>query len=583
MCSHTDGRMAERGIAFRPLAPANRQKTLACVVALLVVAAANLWAVWYVSAEHYIYYWDWAAYWSGYQQLGELAGQHPFAALKAVSASVRLDDYNLLQVAPLVPFELLGGPGRTSFIIAIANVGIIPSAALMTWLVARIDERRSMGLFIMGTATLLTLHPLWAAALRGFPDVVGVVVACTILLTFCAEPLEKLSVLKLVRLGALLCLIVLVRRWYVFWVAAFFPAAMVYALVSSVNLPVKSRILMAATKLSVVGAICLLFLFLLAAPTVMRVLTTDYNVAFQAYRSAFSPVGQVVNQFGLSLISVAIVGFVSLIADRRSRPLGLLVLTQAILSLFLFAHIQRLFGVQHFYIVVPALGIGIVGAVRAVWQISTASARYAALGAICGVTLASSSVAFSSPLAAFGPLLPISTYPPLKRTDLAEVDRLLAKLETLKAEKVYVVASSETLNWSTLKMRCRDTHPAFCEHLAQSADIDTRDGFPEGIADADYAVLATPVQYHVDPKDQQVVGLLARDFIARQGVGGSFEPIPGIFTLDHGVRVQIFQRIDAVHEADLHALADELLRNYPGMSIFNYRPRRAEPQSSSSS
>jgi hypothetical protein len=122
-----------------------------------------------------------------------------------------------------------------------------------------------------------------------------------------------------------------------------------------------------------------------------------------------------------------------------------------------------------------------------------------------------------------------------------------------------------------LKVRCRTRRPDLCSRIAITLDIDTRDGFPSAIAQADYALLATPVQYHVSPNDQQIVGLIARDISRNQGIGKSFEPLPGTFHLDHGVKVQIYRRTGPVQVSDLKALSDELRRRHPGMTILEYK------------
>ncbi|MEG3147983.1 hypothetical protein U1839_25315 [Sphingomonas sp. RT2P30] len=110
--------------------------------------------------------------------------------------------------------------------------------------------------------------------------------------------------------------------------------------------------------------------------------------------------------------------------------------------------------------------------------------------------------------------------------------RLLATLAALKPDQVYVAASSQLINSSILAMGCRDMQPELCPHIAVTQDIDRRDGFPRGMLDADYVVLATPTQYHVRPEDQRVVGVVARDIRAGRGLGLFFVRLPGTFALE---------------------------------------------------
>ena len=67
---------------------------------------ANAFAVYFVTQEHYVYFWDWSYYWLMSQELSVSLMHHPMSALRSLITSVRNDDYNLLPVLPL--FRLSG-------------------------------------------------------------------------------------------------------------------------------------------------------------------------------------------------------------------------------------------------------------------------------------------------------------------------------------------------------------------------------------------------------------------------------------------------------------------------------------------
>src|SRR5205814_5648992 len=110
--------------------PAWIRATALVLTAMAIVLAANAFAFVYVSAERYFYYWDWSMYWIGFSQLGDMFHRNAFLGLKYLRQSIRTDAYNFLPVFPLVPFEILGGASRTCYILAITNMGLLPSAAL---------------------------------------------------------------------------------------------------------------------------------------------------------------------------------------------------------------------------------------------------------------------------------------------------------------------------------------------------------------------------------------------------------------------------------------------------------------------
>lgn len=544
--------------------------------------AANVFASAYVSAEQYVYYWDYTLYWKKFGLLAEILAIDPARAMLYVASSIRYEDYTVLPLLPLAPFALIFGAGRLSYVSAIANVSVVPAAALMALVANRALPGWSWPRFFTCMAIVLCFHSLWVPALRGFPDALGVVIGCGVLLWYFAKAPEDQSLLRLAELGLVLCLIVLTRRWYSFWVAAFFPAALLaYLLGTPWNEVGWKAVWRRGGALALLGLACIFFLVLLSAPLLARAAFSDYSTAFAAYRAEVAgagPSGQVLSQFGIGLSAVSAFGLAWLVRRPRSRELGILILAQATLSLALFMRVQELMGVQHFYLLVPAVGIGLASAVCAAWEIRAHTWRWVAtLGIAVVVILSSATVLAPSP----GPssvLLPQVRHAPLVRPDVPEIDRLLDVLADLNPQSVYVAASSEILNWDTLQTRCTERRLPLCPHLAMTADIDTRDGFPQAFLGADTVVLATPTQYHVRPQDQQVVGLIARDIREHRGMGSSFEAHPGEFALWRGVRVTVFRRVGPLRNEDVQALGDELARSYPQSGSLFEPPSGWEPR-----
>ncbi len=550
---------------------------LRLVGALLLVLAANAWAVGYVSAERFVYAWDWAAYWLQYQEFGALLRSDGVAALGEIRRSIAVSEYTPVPVLPLMPFEFAFGPGRLPYILAITNAALLPSAFLISWLVERTRARRSWPRYLLCTAGVLALHVLWAPALRGLPDVLGVAIGCVILLAWFGDrPPERYTLARLAGIGLLLCLLILTRRYYLFWVVGFFPAALLARFADMPRAERSARAVVAIVRaLAVVGMACLVFLLILAPPFVRRLVTNDYGAAYSAYRAELvgaGTLGQIVDHFGVALLALCIGGLIWLVTRRVTRGLGTLLIVQAALAFGLFTHVQTLLSVQHYYLLVPAAGVGLVAVIAALWGAAWHPGwRAAGIAAVLATVVASSLTSFSSAQPGAGPLLPRARFAPLVRPDLDTLRRLLATLAALKPHQVYVAASSQLFNSGILSMGCRDLQPTLCPHIAVTQDIDRRDGFPRGMLDADYVVLATPTQYHVRPEDQRVVGLVARDIRSGQGLGRSFARLPGTFVLTQGISVDIYRRTASLPPEAVTALGAELAHAYPDMrSVFEH-------------
>jgi hypothetical protein len=94
---------------------------------------------------------------------------------------------------------------------------------------------------------------------------------------------------------------------------------------------------------------------------------------------------------------------------------------------------------------------------------------------------------------------------------------------------------------------------------------------PRQFLDAAYVVVASPIQYHLRPEDQRVIGVFARELIQGTGIGRSFQRLPDEFTLEGGVTVSIFKKNRPLEQADLDAIADEFQGYYPDKrDIFSW-------------
>ena len=556
---------------------------------------ANAFAAYFVAQENYVYYWDWAAYWVKYLNISTSLVHHPVSALRSLIRSVRRSDYNPLPVLPLVPFAWLFGTSRLTYILAITNVALLPGAFIMGLLAQRIlpqqFPKRSLSPLVLATASVLALHSLWAPVLRGLPDVLGVLVIGSILLLHFAKPLAEQRPAHLVTTGLLLCLLVLLRRWYAFWVVAFFPAlAVAQGLDIYQRHGVAWRHYMATIRNAVViGLTFILALFVIATPLVLRAIRTDYSDVYSAYRyssSLLEAAGRLPVYFGWSVIICGLVGLAWLTVRKDTQVVGSFLIMQSFIVFGLFAATQD-FGVHHYYLLIPSIALGIAVTVIGLWaQITNGLWRAASVGLVFTVLLASSATVFypraGSVSNILGSLVPQVRYYPLVRNDLDVLWHLLDRLDELELNQrgdIYVLASSEVLNSHILNVACHfgPRRRFFCDRILRTNDVDKRDGFPRQFLHAYYLVVASPTQYHLRAEHQRVIGVLAREVMEGHGIGASFQRLPGEFKLGNGVTAWVFAKVRPFERTDLDALANEFAGYYPDeRHIFSTVDERGE-------
>jgi hypothetical protein len=545
---------------------------------LVLVIIANLFTVCFITQEHYIYYWDWAGYWLKYMDLSTSLSHQPMNTLDSLINSVRNDDYNPLPVLPLVPFAWLFGTSRLTYILAITNVALLPSVFIITVLAQRVlSQQFSRSSFILISTSVLMLHALWVPVLRGMPDVLGILVIGNILLRLFAQPFAEQKLSHLVTIGLLLCLLVLIRRWYAFWVVSFFPAL---AVVQCLDIyqhhgVVWRQYINTIRNIIIIGMTFSIALFTIATPLMLRILHTDYADIYSAYKSSHSlleSAEKLIPYFGWGVIICGLSGLVWLVTRKDTRVVGSFLITQLFIVFGLFLRTQD-FGMQHYYLLMPAIGLGIAVMLIGLWtQINNKLWRLISVGFVFVVLITSFITAFipkaSNVSNILGSFVPQARFYPFIRHDMDELARLLNHLNKLEARQqgdIYMLASSFTLNSEILDVACRFSTQQwdFCDHLLNTNDVDKRDGFPRQFLHAHYLVVASPVQYHLRAEDQRVVGVLLREVMKKQGIGSSFQRLPDEFRLDNEITVWIYEKVKPFDSADLDALANEFVGYYP--------------------
>src|SRR5688572_19814513 len=198
------------------------------IFAVLVLILSVVISVSYISREKYIYFWDWANYFSFFIELGQKITHTPLKAIDSVFVSIRKADYNLSGVVPLMPFYLLFGSGRMSYISSITVMYVVPAVLIFPSLIRTIsrsyEHREDLTHYALLTLTMVLLPQIWAPVFLGYIDVAGLALIFLILIFYFRKDLPAFSTRELIALGVMLALLVILRRWYAYWVVGFFTA-----------------------------------------------------------------------------------------------------------------------------------------------------------------------------------------------------------------------------------------------------------------------------------------------------------------------------------------------------------------------
>jgi hypothetical protein len=344
-----------------------------------VVSVLSLFVVWYVAQERFIYFWDYVGYHNLYISLGPRFDVSTWRALHFVFNTVRESDYNSLPVLFLMPFRFAFGPGRLAYLLSVAVTFVFPSIALFPYVVRKLARRGAShstfdeaGLALLSVLGFALLPLLWAPVLLGSVDAGGLIIILLVLMLYFRADLVDQNFKSLVSMALLLCLLILYRRWYAYWVVGFFGAmAVCEGLKFATSRERRAHFSRIAINIFTLGGISSLSFLLIATPIARKMMTTNYRDIYSAYRSSHPLLhnfAALYEHFGLLILVLAGLGIVLSGMNEKRRPVVYFLCIQFGVTFVLFTRTQDfaissrgLFvGTQHFYWALATLALFLV-------------------------------------------------------------------------------------------------------------------------------------------------------------------------------------------------------------------------------
>ncbi len=557
----------------------SKHKTLLLFIMVAVfVVLANLLVMHYINTEKNVYYWDNSAYWTS-----AIALLHSFETSIRSGLAITIQslqtDYNYLPILPIVPILKAFGISRLTFVLAIVNLYVIPTTIIAVWLFQNLFYKKASGKFLaMALFAILLFPSLLLPALTGQVDAVGLLVIAVILLVFSKMDFTKYSPIFSVALGTLMCLLVVLRRWYSYWAigaVVVLTLVVIYRLVKSSGFKLDKTFLkmfvgpflnMITIGLTSLALMYFLFNHLLAAYTI------NYSDLYSAYKDGglLSQVVRFGYYFGIVPIIIMLFGLAIAFFDKRfkkRRIIAAFFAMQTVLVFLLFIITQN-FSAHHYYLLLPLFIYSYLVVITYILQ----SNKRVILGAILSVIIVLSFVnAFvSTSRESTAHLLLGEQNSPVVRKDISTLKDLVAYVEAVKqpSDTTYIISSSDTFNDSLL--RDVDLPNRFIDNILTVSHVDKRDGFPNGFFGANYVLVANPVQYHLTGGQGQMVITVLADAV----LSGSCANLTKLkeFSIDNGVKVEVFKRTGKYDEAfvsTLRSIFKKEYGNYPNLYDIN--------------
>jgi hypothetical protein len=526
---------------------------------LIAIPLIIAFCIAYVAAEHPAYVWDYGAYWGYFKNYGNLISSgapHWFSQFRQEISSL---DYNPLAAVLLYPVYFISGGSRTSYVIGICLLYLLPAVVVASLVALRVaPAANAVIIFVMA----ITYIPFWTPSLRGMVDIVGLIpLGLATILIFKTEFFSKRSISSAILLGILVYLPFILRRWYAYSIITFLILAFVFGVVSRIRRGKTAPTAVVSTMLpfALTGIVAAALLLMLQRDLVRRILSTSYADLYVAYQAPFA---QHLTLFPgrLGWYFILLMTFGAAVAIATRNVVAIFCLLAATGTFFFFIQTQQM--AEHHFLPV-AFWLFPVYIAGATWlsQWLTFPPAWARLApfALAGAAVFLLSIVpglrKGGPYVA--PLVPKYATFPLHLDNYDEYLRLLANLDGLLGRNGQVVVYSFGMAVSDSLLEALD--PAIAPHISYISYVPALTPFRFDNLRADYALVNSHLRDI--PDALRNIAIPGELILTGTGIGAAFKKV-GSYTLSEGETAELFRRTRPITAVEMKQLLDELGKAY---------------------
>lgn len=425
-------------------------------------------------------------------------GQSGFYGIHVLLESLLTADYKMfMNLFISVPY-LFTGRSINAFMVCYAITCFVPMwfALLMgaKYLAQQLPACHT-ALYYPLCMAVMVLWPmfLWPAT-HGMPDAFGLTFAAVIALLCADYRFETLPWPRLLAIFAATFALILTRRWYMFWILAFYAVYVLAMLVGAVRRKTLGSTLKHMLLFGVPSAVIIVGALL---PTFKTILTTDYADIYGAYYGGGfgnNCLGQLRTQ-GLIWLVLCAAGLVWLLYCRSTRAQAIVAAAASLGAMVLFTRTQSL-GDHQSLILAPFYLLMLFGLCA---KLTQQKAKPWLRNAAAGVLAAFLVVNFGNALRLPGKnvqtlALSSESLDLTRRTDLAQMRAVTDFVLEHCTEDQTVYINMDSNGYSGTTFAYSDpAHPQLQTMILWESSVPSTHGFPTGIWTSEYVMVTDRV------------------------------------------------------------------------------------------
>ncbi|MEG0734459.1 hypothetical protein [Anaerorhabdus sp.] len=546
----------------------NKNKKTLILFLLISLVVLNVLLYLHLSQESFIPSWDFGGFYRKTLEFSDKLNRSIPEAWDNIINSINFHEYNFVAEWFLyLPMKIIGN-SFLRYAIAMANSFLIPTSLLLVLFYLLLTDNKKRNVLLDWTIyfVIILFGPNIYSLVQGYIGSAGLFFILILMMFIYLKKYEKVNIPLAILTGLLLLLLLIVRRWFAYWVVSFFVSLVLpYILIKDKRIYLKPIII----NCFIAGVVALGILILAFNPLFKTITTYNYSEAYSVMK-ATGPVEVIlsfIQTYGILFVLLMIFGIIKSY-KKEEFWLSLICVVQIVVSVILFNQVQR-FGSHHYYIInIPCLILIIMGMS---YLTDFVTKKVLTIGLVLfnlltvinyQKTLVLKNEVFK-PLFIGTNLLLSEPLPMIRVTDrIDEIQALVSRLNNQAGDYdyFYTIASSSLFNEDILRNALLPYDINGLKNVIPSSVYDLRDYLPKDFFNYQYIIVSEPLILQFKEEEQRVVSILGH-FILSDPIAKDYYKLIEDVVITNDIHIKVYRRTDTIPN-DVRNYVSELFKEY---------------------
>lgn len=540
------------------------------IFTVLSIVLLNGVLYFHCSQESFIPSWDFGGFYRKTLEFSDKLDRSIPEAMDNIINSINYAEYNYVAEWFLyLPMKIVGN-SFLRYVLCMVNVFLIPTNVLFMVFYYLLTDNKKRNVFLDWTVAFVIIFfgPNIYSLVQGYIGSAGLFFILYLMIFIYLKKFEQVNIPLAILTGLTLLLLLIIRRWYAYWVVSFF----ISMVIPYVGIKEKRKYLKPVLiNCFVAGMVALVILIVTFNPLFKTITTYNYSEAYSVMK-ATGPL-EILMSFGTTygIVFVGLMIFGCIYSYKKEEfSFVLMCILQIIVSIILFNQVQR-FGSHHYYIInVPCLLIILI-AMSYLGEVFSKKVLTILLCVFNVLMVLNYQKTLLMKDESFKPLFTVTNalysepLPMIRTTQgIDEIQALVYRLNEKAGEHdyFYTIASCSLFNEDMLRNSLLPNNLEGLKNLIPSSVYDLRDYVPKDFFYYQYIIVSEPLILQFAEDKQRVITVLGEFMLADPRAADYYDLIEDV-VITNDIHIKVYKRKDLVPNEIRQDISNQFKTFYP--------------------